>query len=55
MKRPARPSWISVKPPAAREGAVQEVKGKGEKKLGDAKQAARDAINRAAEAANKKL
>ena len=37
------------------EGAVQEVKGKGQQTLGDAKDAARNAINRAATAANKKL
>jgi uncharacterized protein YjbJ (UPF0337 family) len=37
------------------EGAVQEVKGKGQQTLGDAKDAAKDAINRAAAAANKKL
>jgi uncharacterized protein YjbJ (UPF0337 family) len=37
------------------EGAIQEVKGKGQKALGDAKQATKDAINRAANAANKKL
>jgi uncharacterized protein YjbJ (UPF0337 family) len=37
------------------EGAVQEVKGKGQQALGDAKQATKDAIDRAAAAANKKL
>ena len=37
------------------EGAVQEVKGKGQQALGDAKEATKDAINRAANAANKKL
>jgi uncharacterized protein YjbJ (UPF0337 family) len=37
------------------EGAVQEVKGKGQQALGDAKQATKDAVNRAAAAANKKL
>jgi uncharacterized protein YjbJ (UPF0337 family) len=37
------------------EGAIQEVKGKGQKALGDAKEATKDAINRAAAAANKKL
>ena len=37
------------------EGAIQEVKGKGQKAMGDAKDAAKDAINRAAAAANKKL
>ncbi len=37
------------------EGAIQEVKGKGQKAMGDVKDAAKDAINRAAAAANKKL
>jgi uncharacterized protein YjbJ (UPF0337 family) len=37
------------------EGTVQEVKGKGQQALGDAKEASKDAINRAAAAANKKL
>jgi uncharacterized protein YjbJ (UPF0337 family) len=37
------------------EGAIQEVKGKGQKAVGDAKDAAKDALNRAAAAANKKL
>jgi len=37
------------------EGVIQEVKGKGQKTVGDAKDAAKDAINRAAAAANKKL
>ena len=37
------------------EGAMQQVKGKGQKTLGDAKEAAKDAIDRAAAAANKKL
>ena len=37
------------------EGAVQEVKGKGQKALGDAKQATKDAVNDAAAAANKNL
>jgi uncharacterized protein YjbJ (UPF0337 family) len=37
------------------EGALQEVKGKGQKTVGDAKEAAKDAIDRAAAAANKKL
>ena len=37
------------------EGAAQEVKGKGQRTLGDAKQATKDAVNRAAGAANKKL
>ena len=36
------------------EGAVQEVKGKGQKALGDAKDATKDAVNKAAAAANKK-
>ena len=37
------------------EGVIQEVKGKGQKAVGDVKDAAKDAINRAAAAANKKL
>ena len=37
------------------EGAVQEIKGKGQKAVGDAKQATKDAVNRAAGAANKNL
>ena len=37
------------------EGAMQQVKGKGQKTMGDAKEAAKDAMNRAAAAANKKL
>jgi uncharacterized protein YjbJ (UPF0337 family) len=37
------------------EGAVQEVKGKGQQALGDAKEATKDAVNKAAAAANKKL
>jgi uncharacterized protein YjbJ (UPF0337 family) len=37
------------------EGAIQEVKGKGQKTVGDAKDAAKDAINKAAAAANRKL
>ena len=37
------------------EGAIQEVKGKGQKAMGDVKEAAKDAVNRAAAAANKKL
>ena len=37
------------------EGAMQQVKGKGQKTLGDAKEATKDAIDRAAAAANKKL
>jgi uncharacterized protein YjbJ (UPF0337 family) len=37
------------------EGAIQEIKGKGQKAVGDAKDATKDAINKAAAAANKKL
>jgi uncharacterized protein YjbJ (UPF0337 family) len=37
------------------EGAIQEVKGKGQKAVGDAKEATKDAVNKAAAAANKKL
>ena len=37
------------------EGAIQEAKGKGRQALGDAKEATKDAVNRAAAAANKKL
>ena len=37
------------------EGAVQEVKGKGQEALGDAKQATKDAVDKAAAAANKNL
>jgi uncharacterized protein YjbJ (UPF0337 family) len=37
------------------EGVVQEVKGKGQQALGDAKEATKEAIDRAAAAANKKL
>jgi uncharacterized protein YjbJ (UPF0337 family) len=37
------------------EGAIQEAKGKGQQALGDAKEATKDAVNRAAAAANKKL
>ncbi len=37
------------------EGVMQEVKGKGQKTAGDAKEAAKDAMNRAAAAANNKL
>jgi uncharacterized protein YjbJ (UPF0337 family) len=37
------------------EGAIQEVKGKGEKALGDAKEATKDAVKKAAAAANKNL
>ena len=35
------------------EGAVQEIKGKGQKALGDAKEATKDAVNKAADAANR--
>ena len=37
------------------EGTIQEVKGKGQQALGDAKQGTKDAVNRAAAEANKKL
>ena len=37
------------------EGAVQEIKGKGQKAMGDAKEATKDAIDKAAAAANKNL
>ena len=37
------------------EGAIQEVKGKGQKAVGDAKEMTKDALNRAAGEANKKL
>jgi uncharacterized protein YjbJ (UPF0337 family) len=37
------------------EGAIQEVKGKGQKTVGDAKDMAKDAINRAAAKTNDKL
>jgi uncharacterized protein YjbJ (UPF0337 family) len=37
------------------EGAIQEVKGKGQKAVGDAKEMTKDAINRAADKANDKL
>jgi uncharacterized protein YjbJ (UPF0337 family) len=37
------------------EGAIQEVKGKGQKARGDAKEAIKDAINKTAAAANRKL
>jgi uncharacterized protein YjbJ (UPF0337 family) len=37
------------------EGAVQEIKGKGQKAVGDAEQATKDAVNKAAAAANKNL
>jgi uncharacterized protein YjbJ (UPF0337 family) len=37
------------------EGTIQEIKGKGQNALGDAKQATKDGVNNAAAAANKKL
>ena len=37
------------------EGVIQEVKGKGQQALGDAKEATKDAIDKAAAAANKTL
>jgi uncharacterized protein YjbJ (UPF0337 family) len=37
------------------EGAIQEVKGKGQKAVGDAKDMAKDAMNRAAAKTNDKL
>ena len=37
------------------EGVIQEVKGKGQKAVGDAKDATKDAVNSAAAAANKNL
>ena len=37
------------------EGVIQEVKGKGQKAMGDAKEAAKEAIDKAANAANKNL
>jgi uncharacterized protein YjbJ (UPF0337 family) len=37
------------------EGVIQEVKGHGQKAVGDAKQATKDAMNKAAAAANKNL
>ena len=37
------------------EGAIQEVKGKGQKAVGDAKEITKDALNGAAGEANKKL
>ena len=37
------------------EGVVQEVKGKAQKALGDAKEASKEAIDKAAAAANKNL
>ena len=37
------------------EGVIQEVKGKGQKAMGDAKEATKDAVDKAAAAANKNL
>jgi len=37
------------------EGVIQEVKGMGQQALGDAKDATKDAVNKAAAAANKNL
>ena len=37
------------------EGVIQEAKGRGQKAVGDVKEAAKDAANKAAAAANKKL
>jgi uncharacterized protein YjbJ (UPF0337 family) len=37
------------------EGAMQEIKGKGQKSLGEAKQATKQAVNKAGAAANKHL
>ena len=37
------------------EGVIQKVKGKGQKAVGDAKDATKDAVNKAAAAANKNL
>ena len=37
------------------EGVIQEVKGKGQKAMGDAKEATKEAIDKAANAANKNL
>ena len=37
------------------EGAIQEIKGKGQQALGDVKEATKDAVNKAAAAANKNL
>ena len=37
------------------EGVIQEVKGKGQKAMGDAKEATKEAIDKAAAAANKNL
>ncbi|MGC2812843.1 MAG: CsbD family protein, partial [Bradyrhizobium sp.] len=36
-------------------GVIQEVKGKGQKAVGDAKEATKDAVNKAAAATNKNL
>jgi uncharacterized protein YjbJ (UPF0337 family) len=37
------------------EGVIQEVKGKGQKAVGDAKEATKEAVDKAAAAANKNL
>ena len=37
------------------EGAIQQIKGKGQQALGDVKEATKEAVNKAAAAANKKL
>ncbi|MBR1197031.1 CsbD family protein [Bradyrhizobium sp. AUGA SZCCT0240] len=37
------------------EGVIQEVKGKGQKAMGDTKEAAKEALDKAANAANKNL
>jgi len=37
------------------EGVIQEVQGKGQKALGEAKEATKDAVNKAVAAANKNL
>ena len=37
------------------EGVIQEVKGKGQKAMGDAKQATKDTVNNAAASTNKNL
>jgi uncharacterized protein YjbJ (UPF0337 family) len=37
------------------EGVIQELKGKGQKAVGDAKDVTKDAVNKAAAAANKNL
>ena len=37
------------------EGVIQEVKGKGQKAMGDAKEATKEALDKAANAANKNL